>query len=311
MKTLLKALSFGTKKSDIHSNAKPRAESNLNQALKKTKAKWKTLWKDIDFNSLETTLLQADVGVDYTTKIIEKIKKSKPNDVLEAVKIELIETLKKHKKPLKNNNKSGVGLEVILIVGINGAGKTTTVGKMAHHLSKNHKVAIAAADTYRAAAVSQCEQWGNKLSIPVYKNTQSNDSSAACYTAIKQAEKDAIQTLLIDTAGRLNNKTNLMDELKKNRRVISSINPTYPAQILLVIDANYGLNAVSQVKSFLEALPEIDGIILTKCDGTAKGGSIFSIVDTCQIPILFIGTGERPEDLEPFNPILFVNELFS
>jgi fused signal recognition particle receptor len=200
---------------------------------------------------------------------------------------------------------------VILVVGINGSGKTTTIGKLAKHFQhKGKKVMLAAGDTFRAAAIEQLEVWGVRNQIPVISQQAGSDTASVIFDALQSATAKGVDILIADTAGRLHTQHHLMEELKKVKRVMGKISSTAPHEILLVLDAGIGQNALVQAKKFTEAL-NITGLVLTKLDGTAKGGIIFTIADTLKIPIRYIGIGEGIDDLKPFEPTLFVEALFS
>ncbi len=199
---------------------------------------------------------------------------------------------------------------MVLVVGVNGVGKTTTIAKLAHYLkSQGLKVLLVAADTFRAAAIEQLETWGERLDLPVIRHQPGADPSAVAYDGIEAAMKRGVDVVLIDTAGRLHTKVNLMEELKKIKRVIGKRLPGAPHDIWLVLDATVGQNAINQTKLFHEAL-EVTGIVLTKLDGTAKGGVIVGICHDFGLPIRFIGVGEKMDDLQPFDPQAFVEALF-
>jgi fused signal recognition particle receptor len=268
------------------------------------------------FEELETQLLVADVGMDTTVKIIKQLTESsdrkqlKDGDALyQLLKEQMADILKKVEAPLTLNTESGPF--VILMVGVNGVGKTTTIGKMAKQFQQQgKKVMLAAGDTFRAAAVEQLQVWGERNNIPVVAQQTGSDSASVIFDAFQSAKAKNIDVLIADTAGRLQNKEHLMEELKKVVRVIKKIAPEAPHEIMLTLDAGTGQNAVSQTKLFNEAVG-LTGISLTKLDGTAKGGVIFAIADQFDIPIRYVGIGEGIDDLRPFNSQDFVNALFS
>jgi fused signal recognition particle receptor len=271
--------------------------------------------KAID-EELETQLLVADVGMDTTVKIIKQLTESsdrkqlKDGDALyQLLKEQMADILKKVESPLTLKTESGPF--VILMVGVNGVGKTTTIGKMAKQFQQQGKrVMLAAGDTFRAAAVEQLQVWGERNNIPVVAQQTGSDSASVIFDAFQSAKAKNIDVLIADTAGRLQNKEHLMEELKKVVRVIKKIAPQAPHEIMLTLDAGTGQNAVSQTKLFNEAVG-LTGISLTKLDGTAKGGVIFAIADQFDIPIRYVGIGEGIDDLRPFNSQDFVNALFS
>ena len=200
---------------------------------------------------------------------------------------------------------------VILMVGVNGAGKTTTVGKLAHQFkSQGHRVMLAAGDTFRAAAVEQLQAWGDRLEIPVVKQSQGSDSASVIFDALQSAKARNIDILIADTAGRLHTQNNLMDELEKIRRVMSKLDVDAPHETMLVLDAVTGQNALAQASHFRDSVG-VSGVTLTKLDGTAKGGMIFSVAEQLKLPIRYIGVGESVEDLRPFNSREFVDALLS
>lgn len=275
--------------------------------------------KSIDddlFEELETQLLVADVGMATTVKIIKHLTESsdrkqlKDGDALyQLLKDQMSDILKKVESPLTLNAESGPF--VILMVGVNGVGKTTTIGKMAKQFQQQgKKVMLAAGDTFRAAAVEQLQVWGERNNIPVVAQQTGSDSASVIFDAFQSAKAKNIDVLIADTAGRLQNKDHLMEELKKVVRVMKKIAPEAPHEIMLTLDAGTGQNAVSQAQLFNKAVG-LTGISLTKLDGTAKGGVIFAIADQFDIPIRYVGIGEGIDDLRPFNSQDFVNALFT
>ncbi|QJR81445.1 signal recognition particle-docking protein FtsY [Alteromonas pelagimontana] len=273
------------------------------------------------YEELETQLLVADVGMNTTQKIItrltESAKRSQLKDaeaLLDILKEQMREMLNQVDKPLPGeiaNHDAANGPYVILMVGVNGVGKTTTIGKLAKQLQQDgKKVMLAAGDTFRAAAVEQLQVWGERNLIPVIAQPTGSDSASVLFDALEAAKSRKIDVLIADTAGRLQNKNNLMEELKKVLRVMKKISPTAPHEVMLTLDAGTGQNAISQAKLFNEAVG-LTGITLTKLDGTAKGGVIFSIADQFAIPIRYIGVGEGIDDLRTFNADEFIDALFS
>ncbi len=266
------------------------------------------------FEELEEQLLIADVGLDTTQKIIQDLtqqasrKQLKDSDALhELLKQTMNSILTAVDKPLNIANHSPF---VILMVGVNGVGKTTTIGKLARQYQQQGKsVMLAAGDTFRAAAVEQLQVWGERNNIPVIAQHTNADSASVIFDAIQAAKAKKVDILIADTAGRLQNKSHLMDELKKIVRVIKKQDESAPHEIMLTIDASTGQNAISQMKLFNEAVG-VTGITLTKLDGTAKGGIIFSIADQFNVPIRYIGVGEKIEDLRPFVADDFIHALF-
>jgi fused signal recognition particle receptor len=267
-------------------------------------------------SKIEEILITSDVGFDTTESIIEKTRRSlkSENDrsslnIIEAVKRELTQVLR------NNFTTNGDDLTkykpyVILIVGVNGVGKTTTVGKLAHNFNKaGLKVIIGAADTFRAAANEQLEIWADRAGVEIYQKEKGSDPSSVAFDTIKKAQNENYDLVLIDTAGRLHNKTHLMDELGKIKRVMSKILPYAPNETLLVLDGTTGQNAVLQAEEF-KKVTDISGLVITKLDGTAKGGVVFQISSKLRVPVKYIGVGESIDDLQTFSPDLFVTALF-
>ncbi|GAA5112933.1 hypothetical protein GCM10023211_20370 [Orbus sasakiae] len=269
---------------------------------------------DALFDELEEQLLIADVGVDTTQKIIRSLtdhasrKQLKDADALhDLLKVEMGNILSEVDKPLELESHKPF---VILMVGVNGVGKTTTIGKLAKQFQNQGKsVMLAAGDTFRAAAVEQLQVWGERNHIPVIAQHTNADSASVIFDALQAAKSKKVDVLIADTAGRLQNKSHLMDELKKIVRVMKKQDESAPHEIMLTIDASTGQNAISQTKIFNEAVG-LTGITLTKLDGTAKGGVIFSLADQFTIPIRYIGVGEKIDDLRPFVANDFINALF-
>lgn len=267
------------------------------------------------FEELEEQLLIADVGVETTRKIITNLTEGASRKQLRdaealygLLKEEMGEILAKVDEPLNVEGKTPF---VILMVGVNGVGKTTTIGKLARQFEQQGKsVMLAAGDTFRAAAVEQLQVWGQRNNIPVIAQHTGADSASVIFDAIQAAKARNIDVLIADTAGRLQNKSHLMEELKKIVRVMKKLDVEAPHEVMLTIDASTGQNAVSQAKLFHEAVG-LTGITLTKLDGTAKGGVIFSVADQFGIPIRYIGVGERIEDLRPFKADDFIEALFA
>lgn len=267
------------------------------------------------YEDLETALLTADLGVDTTNSIIEKLKDiSKARELHDAgaLKSNLKTILKDILKPCEQKlvvKKQGDLPYVILMVGVNGAGKTTTIGKLAlKYKQQGLKVMLAAGDTFRAAAVEQLKEWGARTNTPVVAQATGSDSASVIYDALTSAKAHGSDVLICDTAGRLQNKDNLMEELKKIVRVMKKIDESVPHEVMLVLDATTGQNAMSQMKIFKEAV-EVTGLTLTKLDGTAKGGVIFALSDEYQVPLRYVGIGEKTEDLREFDIDNFVDAL--
>ena len=261
---------------------------------------------------LEEVLILSDVGTETSLKIIsnlrEKIKKEKiteEQEVKEALKKEMQEILEKQNSELILETKPSV----ILVVGVNGVGKTTSIGKIANYLQKQgKKVVLAAADTFRAAAVEQLEIWANRAGAEIIKREEGVDPASVVYDAMKKVKEENADILIVDTAGRLHNKKYLMDELNKIQKVINKEMPEADKEVLLVIDGTTGQNAIPQVKAFKQEA-NITGLILTKLDGTAKGGAVLGIVEENKIPVKFIGVGEKIDDMEVFNAEEFVKAI--
>ena len=268
---------------------------------------------DEDFlDELEEVLIMSDIGMDTSIKIMnnlrQRVKKEKIQDeeeIKQALREEIIQILSKVDRGLKLNTKPSV----ILVVGVNGVGKTTSIGKIANRLAKDGKqVVIAAADTFRAAAVEQLEIWANRAGADIIKREEGVDPASVVYDAIKITKEKNADVLIVDTAGRLHNKKYLMDELRKIQKVIQKEMSDCDEEVLLVIDGTTGQNAISQVKAFKEEA-DITGLVLTKLDGTAKGGVVIGIVEENYIPVKFIGVGEQIDDMEIFNPEEFARAI--
>jgi len=267
------------------------------------------------FEAIETQLLTADVGIEATARIIseltEKVNRKQLNDsqaLFDSLKNCLIELLRPCEKAFTPVNQAPM---VILMVGLNGAGKTTTIGKLAKLLQHNEKkVLLAAGDTFRAAAIEQLQAWGDRNQIPVLAQQQGSDSASVIFDGLQAAKSRHIDVLIADTAGRLHTQQHLMEELKKIKRVIQKADANAPHEVLLVLDASIGQNALSQAKQFNQAIG-VTGLVVTKLDGTAKGGIIFSLAHNLGLPIYFIGIGEGIDDLRPFVAEDFVEALLS
>jgi len=270
------------------------------------------------FEELEEILISADVGVTTVMELVDELKMEvkrrniqDPQEMQAVISEKLVEIYRgDDDKPAELNIQEN-GLTVILFVGVNGVGKTTTIGKLAHKLKSEGKtVMLAAGDTFRAGAIEQLEVWGERVGAEVIKQTAGSDPAAVIYDAIQAAKARGVDVLLCDTAGRLQNKVNLMKELEKVKRVIEREIPGAPHEVLLVLDATTGQNAMSQAKTFKEAT-DVTGIVLTKLDGTAKGGIVLAIRNELCIPVKFVGLGEKVDDLQPFDPERYVYGLFA
>lgn len=264
---------------------------------------------------LETLLLTADVGVDASTRIVAELATrakrgefADPLALTAALKAELLSILERCAAPVRQPEQGRP--QVILMVGVNGAGKTTTIGKLARRLQQQgNSLMLAAGDTFRAAAVEQLQAWGVRNQVPVIAQQSGADSASVIFDALQAATARRVDVLIADTAGRLHTKTNLMEELSKIARVVKKIDPEAPHEVMLVVDATTGQNALNQAVQFHQAVG-LTGITLTKLDGTAKGGILFAIAERLRVPIRFIGVGEAIEDLQPFNAEAFVEALF-
>ena len=294
----------------------------LKQGLSKTKNSFEekmnnvfSTFRKVDedlLEELEEILIMSDVGVETSTKIIEnlrdRIKKQKIEDI-EAVKQALREEIKEIFDSVDNSLHLDTVPSVILVVGVNGVGKTTSIGKMANRLKQDgKKVVVAAADTFRAAAVEQLEIWANRAGCDIVKRDEGVDPASVVFDAIKVAKEKNADVLICDTAGRLHNKKYLMDELIKIKKVIDKELPDASKEVLMVLDATTGQNAISQVKAFKETV-DITGLVLTKLDGTAKGGVVIGITNENKMPVKFIGIGEQIDDMEIFKSEDFVKAL--
>lgn len=306
-------------------------EQRTEAALARTKRTWfghiaglfdrseidEELWEE-----LEELLLGADVGVATTQKILDRVREEaerrgvkKAAEVRAILRHTLIDLLEGPTSTGKLWRADGTGgappkPSVILVLGVNGTGKTTTIAKLAYAaLAAGQRPIAAAADTFRAAAIDQLKRWGEQLGIDVIAHQQGADPGAVVYDALEAASHRKADLVIIDTAGRLHTKFNLMEELRKIRRVIERHDPTAPHEVLLVIDATIGQNALIQAQAFTEAV-EVTSVCLTKLDGSSRGGIVFALCDQLGLPVRFVGTGEHPEDLMPFSPSTFVDALF-
>ncbi len=268
------------------------------------------------WDELEEMLISADVGVGTTSKLIDKVKQRARDEQLKegvqvrsALKDEMANLLKveiaPENVPIQNDNRL-----ILLVVGVNGSGKTTSIAKLAHNFRNDgRKVILAAADTFRAAAIDQLKLWGSNVGVEVVAHQPGGDPGAVVFDALQAAQNRQVDVVIVDTAGRLHTKFNLMEELKKIGRVARKYE-TYRQEVLLVIDATTGQNGLVQARSFTEAVG-VNGIFLTKLDGTAKGGIVFAICDELKLPIVYIGTGEQLDDIAPFDANTFVEAIFS
>lgn len=305
-------------------------KQSLNQGLEKTKTSiFGKLTKSIAGKSkideevlddLEEILVTSDVGVDTTLKIIERIEERVSKDkylgtseLNGMLKEEIASLLSENDNPsLKDFNFTDQKEPyVIMVVGVNGVGKTTTIGKLAYQFKKaGKKVVLGASDTFRAAAVEQLKIWASRVDVPIVQQGMNADPASVAFDTLESAVSQEADVVIIDTAGRLHNKVNLMNELGKIKRVMQKVLPNAPHEILLVLDASTGQNAIEQAKQFTAAT-EVNAIALTKLDGTAKGGVVIGVSDQFKIPVKYIGLGEKMEDLQVFNRQEFVDSLFS
>ena len=305
-------------------------KKNLDRGLEKTKESvFKKLSRAVVgksrvdnevLDNLEEVLITSDVGVETTLRIIERIESRVSKDKFLNTS-ELNTILKEEIVLLLEENNSGLvtGFEdslpvtpyVIMVVGVNGVGKTTTIGKLAHHFKKGgKKVVLGAADTFRAAAVDQLSIWADRVDVEIVKQEMGSDPASVAFDTLSSAVSGSADVVIIDTAGRLHNKVNLMNELSKIRRVMQKVIPEAPHEILLILDGSTGQNAFEQVRQFTKAT-EVNALALTKLDGTAKGGVVLGISDQFQIPVKYIGIGEKLDDLQIFDRNEFVDSLFS
>ncbi len=268
-------------------------------------------------DEIEELLILSDVGLDTTEHLIDRLREKykdstidNEEDVFTLFKTSLAEELENAVSANDPENIINTKPHVICVIGVNGTGKTTSIGKLAHwYQQKNYSVLLAAADTFRAAATEQLSIWGERVRCDIIKTSPGGDPAAVAFDAVNAAKARNKDILIIDTAGRLHTKSNLMQELQKIHRVLDKAMPGAPHEILLVIDANTGQNGLAQARTFMQAVG-VTGIILTKLDGTAKGGIVFSIQKQLEIPVKYIGIGEKPDDLQRFDPSEFVEALF-
>ncbi|MFD0896253.1 signal recognition particle-docking protein FtsY [Loigolactobacillus binensis] len=280
-------------------------------------ANFRTVDEDF-FDDLEETLIGADVGYEMAVKLSDelrdevKLRNAKSQQEVAATIVEKLVNIYEAEGTDENNaiNFAAEGPTVILFVGVNGVGKTTTVGKLAHqYKEEGKKVVLAAADTFRAGAIEQLQVWGQRAEVPVIAGKAQSDPAAVVYDAVQKVKRDHDDVLLVDTAGRLQNKVNLMNELEKIKRVIAREIPEAPHEVLLVLDSTTGQNALIQAKQFKETT-NVTGIVLTKLDGTAKGGIVLAIRSELDVPVKLVGLGEQINDLQPFDANAFVYGLF-
>ena len=292
-------------------NGLSKTKNNLDEKINEAFSTFRKVDEDL-LDELEEILIMSDIGIDTSSELINNLRKKiklekikEVDDVKKALRELMIDILDEQTRELKLNTKPSV----ILVIGVNGVGKTTSIGKIANRLKKENKsIVLAAADTFRAAAVEQLEIWAERSKCDIVKKQEGVDPASVVYDAIKITKEKNADILICDTAGRLHNKKYLMDELYKIQKVIDKELPEANKEVLLVIDATTGQNAISQVKAFKEVAP-ITGLVLTKLDGTAKGGVVLGIVHENKIPVKFIGVGEGIEDMEVFDSKDFVNAI--
>ena len=288
-----------------------KTKESVNSKIEDVIKAFKTVDEDL-YEELEEVLIMSDLGVNTSTEIIERLRTrvkekriSDSAEVKEELRQILVEILAEGENSLKLSGQPAV----IMVIGVNGVGKTTSIGKLAYkYRQMGKKVVIAAADTFRAAAIEQLEVWAQRADAEIIRQMEGSDPAAVIFDAISAAKKRGADVLLCDTAGRLHNKKNLMDELKKIYRIIDKELPDSSKEVLLVLDATTGQNAVYQAQQFKETA-DITGIILTKLDGTAKGGIVFAVKNEYGIPVKLIGLGEKAEDIDEFNAVEFVNAI--
>ncbi len=305
-------------------------KQSLDKGLEKTKTSFftklskavagKSRVDDDVLDNLEEVLVTSDVGVETTLKIIERIEKRVAADKYMGTD-ELNQILREEIAGLLSETHTGEGTDfelpgdkkpyVIMVVGVNGVGKTTTIGKLAHQFkNKGFSVVLGAADTFRAAAIDQLQVWADRVDVPIVKQKMGSDPASVAFDTLSAAKSKNADVVLVDTAGRLHNKVNLMNELSKVKRVMQKVIPDAPHEVLLVLDGSTGQNAFEQARQFTKAT-EVSSLAVTKLDGTAKGGVVIGISDQFQIPVKYIGVGERVEDLQVFNKYEFVDSFFS
>ena len=304
-------------------------KATLDKGLEKSKSSFfeklgkavagKSKVDDSVLDNLEEVLVTSDVGVETTLKIIDRIEARVAKDKYlgtEELNLILREEIAGLLSEINSGNDSEFSLAsnhkpyVIMVVGVNGAGKTTTIGKLAHQFKKQgHKVVLGAADTFRAAAIDQLQVWAERVEVPIVKQNMGSDPASVAFDTLESAVSNHADIVIIDTAGRLHNKVNLMNELTKIKRVMHKVVPNAPHEILLVLDGSTGQNAFEQAKQFTAAT-EVNALAVTKLDGTAKGGVVIGISDQFQVPVKYIGVGEGIDDLQVFNKFEFVDSFF-
>jgi len=323
-----KIKSFLTSSEEENTSDKIEKQKKLNDGLEKTKSSLfekiskkvvgKSKIDDEDLDDIEEILITSDIGVDTSLKIIESLEKRVQkekyisSDELTKILKEEIELLLVNSTDIDSDVKFESDIPyVIMVVGVNGVGKTTTIGKLAYKFKKSgFKVVLGAADTFRAAAIDQLTIWADRVGVEIVKQNMGSDPASVAYDTLQSAISKNADVVIIDTAGRLHNKVNLMNELSKVKSVMSKLIPNAPHDVLLVLDASTGQNAIEQAKQF-SSVTQVNSLALTKLDGTAKGGVVIGISDQLKIPVRFIGVGEAMEDLQIFNKETFVDTLFN
>ncbi|WP_050181480.1 signal recognition particle-docking protein FtsY [Domibacillus robiginosus] len=294
-----------------------KTRSGFSEKMNNLFARYRKIDEDF-FEELEEILIGADVGFDTVMELIDELKMevkrqntNEPEAIREIITEKFVDIYMGDHEASPELNLQENGLTVILFVGVNGVGKTTTIGKLAHQFKEDgKKVMLAAGDTFRAGAIEQLEVWGERTGVDVIKQGEGSDPAAVMYDAVRAAKSRNVDVLLCDTAGRLQNKVNLMNELQKVKRVIEREIPGAPHEVLLVVDATTGQNALIQAKTFKEAT-DVSGIVLTKLDGTAKGGIVLAIRKELGVPVKFVGLGEKMDDLQPFDAEQYAYGLFT
>ena len=310
---------FSKEKKETLDKGLEKTKTTFFDKLSKAVAGKSTVDADV-LDNLEEVLVSSDVGVDTTLKIIDRIEERVAKDKYLGT-TELNKILREEIANLLSETNSGEATEfeipeqntpyVIMVVGVNGVGKTTTIGKLAYHFKKaGKKVVLGAADTFRAAAIDQLEVWADRTDVPIVKQSMGSDPASVAFDTLQSAVTQNADVVIIDTAGRLHNKVNLMNELTKIKRVMEKVIPNTPNEVLLVLDGSTGQNAFEQAKQFTAAT-EVTSLAVTKLDGTAKGGVVIGISDQFKIPVKYIGVGEGIEDLQVFNKIEFVDSFFN
>lgn len=294
-----------------------KSRENFQEQLNNLIARYRTVDEDF-FEALEEMLITADVGFNTVMELVDELRTEaqrrnikETEDLKEVIVEKIVEIYQQEDDNSEVMNLEDGRLNVILMVGVNGVGKTTTIGKLAHrYKAEGKKVMLAAGDTFRAGAINQLKVWGERVGVDVISQSEGSDPAAVMYDAINSAKHQGVDILICDTAGRLQNKANLMNELEKMKRVIGRAVPDAPHEVLLCLDATTGQNALSQARNFKD-VTNVTGIVLTKLDGTAKGGIVLAIRNELHIPVKYVGLGERLDDLQPFDPESYVYGLFA